>query len=293
MFEKGRLGLGTVQFGLPYGISNTNGQTALDESHRILQVASENGINILDTAVSYGQSESTIGSFHSGNFKVVTKIPFLNLESPQIGKQVTRHFNSSRLQLNSDSVYGLLLHRPDQLLEPRGKEIWHELEILKNTGVVEKIGISISSFFDLDTILNQYAIDLVQAPFNPFDQRLISGGWLKRLKSQGVEIHSRSAFLQGLLLMEQHEIPMKFHRWASNFDHWHTSLRDLGISPLEACLQFPFSIPEIDCVLVGVNSVVHLGEILGISQKEFVDDYWSSFECNDDLLISPSLWERL
>jgi len=293
MFEIGRLGLGTVQFGLSYGISNSSGQTTIDESQTILRVASDAGIRIVDTAIEYGESESRIGSFNANEFKIVTKIPYLNLGAYTVEDLIKKYFSSSRIRLNSNSVYGLLLHRPDQLLEPYGKEIWRELEVLKSTGFAKKIGISISSFRNLDQILNHYKVDLVQVPVNPFDHRLISDGWLDKLKNQGVEIHSRSTFLQGLLLMELHEIPNKFHEWDAVFVRWHTWLLELGVSPLEACLQFPFSIPDIDCVLVGVNSAKQLDEILNISKREFRDGAWSSFACDDELLVNPSHWDRL
>ncbi|MFM6209012.1 aldo/keto reductase, partial [Planktothrix sp.] len=117
----------------------------------------------------------------------------------------------NRLQIFQ--LYGLLLHRPDQLLSSTGEELYQSLNLMKKQGLVKKIGISIYSPTELDALCKQFSFDLIQAPFNVLDRSLEKSGWLDQLKKLGVEIHGRSVFLQGLLLMNPLTRPAYFERW--------------------------------------------------------------------------------
>ena len=104
-------------------------------------------------------------------------------------------------RLNTINLYGLMLHRPEQLLGPYGEEIMSALLSLKKSGTVQKIGISVYSPDEFTELFSEYDFDIVQCPFNLIDRRLVNSGWLAKLKALGVEVHVRSSFLQGLLLM--------------------------------------------------------------------------------------------
>lgn len=287
-----KLALGTVQFGLPYGVSNNKGQTPLHEAGQIVELARASGISVLDTAMAYGDSESRLGKIGVDSFKVVTKLPPVPESCSNLKKWAEEQVEASLRRLSLERLYGLLLHTPAQLLASNGHELFAALSDLKQRGLVEKIGISIYSPSELDALLPLYPVDLVQAPFNAIDRRLIDSGWLQKLHIAGIEIHVRSVFLQGLLLMPLDQIPAKFSQWSSILRKWHDWLYQTEISPQAACLAFANSMPEIDQIIVGVESHQQLKELLD-AMKLPTPAAFPPIESNDLELINPSYWNKL
>jgi len=290
--EEIRLALGTAQFGLPYGIANQAGQVSRKDVSSMLQLAASNGIDTLDTAIAYGESEAALGLAGTQGFKVVTKLPALPEDAPNVITWVMEQVEASLTRLGASAVYGLLLHRPEQLLGSNGKELYEALCALKECGKVQKIGVSIYNPFELDELTRRYHFDLVQAPFNIIDSRLHRTGWLQRLKDQEVEIHTRSAFLQGLLLMQKEAIPSKFLPWNNLWEQWHKWLSEHNVSALQACLAFPLAYPEIDRVVVGAESVQQLQQIIDAANS-FLPDTFPDLACDAENLINPSCWSSL
>ena len=186
-----KLALGTVQFGLSYGVSNNSGQTQFEEAMRIINLARSSGVSLLDTAVAYGDSEARLGQIGVDSFKVVTKLPSLPENCSEVKKWAEEQVEASLQRLRLKRIHGLLLHDPAQLLSANGHQLFAVLSGLKQRGLVEKIGISIYSPSELDAILPLYPVDLVQAPFNPIDRRMIESGWMKKLYADEIEIHVR------------------------------------------------------------------------------------------------------
>jgi len=249
-----KIALGTVQFGLDYGVANEDGQVRATEVQQILSESKKSGIDTLDTAIAYGTSEEVLGKVGIDGFRVVTKLPSLPTNNGDVFRWVRDQVEASLARLGQKKLYGLLLHRPEDLSGSRGGQLIQALADLKDVGIVQKIGVSIYSPDELEMVCKKINIDLVQAPLNVVDRRMETSGWLDRLKSDGVEIHTRSVFLQGLLLMERSKIPMKFSRWSNMWNIWQENLRELGVTPLEACLSYPLSLDQIDQVIVGVDS---------------------------------------
>lgn len=287
-----KLALGTVQFGLPYGIANQKGKISRDEVKRILTLARESGIDTLDTAIVYGDSEASLGSVGTDGFKVVTKIPAIPDGVANVGAWITDQIQNSLQRLKVDSVYGLLLHRSEQLVGEYGQETIKALERLKSDGIVQKIGVSIYAPSELDVVMRACSIDLVQAPFNLIDRRLLTSGWLQQLHDQGVEVHARSAFLQGLLLMKRESIPEKFSYWSRLFDSWYAWLEENSVTPIKACLAFLASYSFIDRTVVGVENHIQLQELL-LADSEQTPLQLPDLHCEDEKLINPSRWNFL
>ena len=287
-----RLALGTVQFGLSYGIANQAGQTSRAEAKAMLQLASTNGIDTLDTAIAYGESEMCLGEVGTQGFKLVTKLPAVPDDCADVNGWVKQQVNASLSRLGVTAAYGLLLHRSEQLLGPHGAALYQVLQELKDNGQVQKVGVSIYSPSELAALIPHYRFDLVQAPFNLVDRRLYSTGWLKRLKDDDVEVHTRSAFLQGLLLMAQADIPDKFSPWGGLWQTWHRWLADHDGSAVQACLAFPLSCPEIDRVIVGADSVSQLAQIFSAANSQPLDEL-PELQCEDENLINPANWPTL
>lgn len=284
-----RLALGSAQFGLAYGIANAEGQIDLDEARAIISRALSAGIDTIDTAIAYGKSEERLGKVGVRAWNVVSKLPALPNDCTDISSWVNSGVEGSLVRLKVGRLRGLLLHRPQQLLGPQGKALHHALLQLKNSGKVEKIGISIYGPSELDELWPHYQFDLVQGPFNVFDRRLAVSGWLLRLHGEGVEIHARSVFLQGLLLASSGTSPVGFDRWAPLWSSWQAWLKEAGLNPLQASLGHVLSFPEFSRVIVGVDSLRQLNEILHYASLGAlcVPDFLAS---NDPDLLNPARW---
>lgn len=287
-----KIALGTAQFGLTYGVANTRGQVVLDEAYKILTYALSSGIDTIDTAIAYGESEQRLGEIGIDGWKVVSKLPAIPEQAADVASWVFESVRGSLHRLKVSKLYGLLLHRSQELLCPQGNDLYLALKALKREGLVEKIGVSVYGPEELDALWPHFEFDLVQAPYNIIDRRIVSTGWLMRLHQKGIEVHTRSAFLQGLLLMSPEERPVVFSRWHSLFSQWDAWVAKQSVSQLQACLGFAFSQPGISRVVVGVDSLRHLQEILSCSSGVSSTPP-DGILSNDEDLINPSRWGSL
>jgi aryl-alcohol dehydrogenase-like predicted oxidoreductase len=288
-----KLALGTVQFGVSYGIANQSGQVSFPEIRHILEQAGKAKIDLLDTAISYGVSESVLGRAGVSEFKVVTKLPVLPENYVDIDLWVEEEVEGSLKRLCCSSLYGLLVHRSENLLGSQGKNLIDVLNRVKSDGLVQKVGVSIYDPAELDEIMHLMRLDLVQAPLNVIDRRLETSGWLSSLHQEGVEVHTRSAFLQGLLLMQRNKIPKKFESWSPLWDIWASELEEKNLSAAAACLSYQLSLPEVDRVVVGVDSVEQLKALIAASQIKLPHHDFSFMTSEDQMLINPSNWSAL
>lgn len=287
-----KLALGTVQFGLNYGVANHSGRISDAEARAILFQASEYGFDTLDTAIAYGDSERVLGDLGIDRWRVVTKLPAVPGSCGDVVSWVQDEIRQSMERLRVGQLHGVLLHRPSQLLQSNGDDLYKGLQSLKDQGLTRKIGVSVYEPEELDQLLNSYDLDLVQAPLNLMDRRLVDSGWAKKLKDANVELHTRSAFLQGLLLMPAHERPLKFNRWVDVWAVWDEWLLEVNLTPLEACLRYLNSVKEIDRIVVGVDTEVQLRQIVKASQG-CLESMPNFREHLDARLINPGAWSEL
>jgi aryl-alcohol dehydrogenase-like predicted oxidoreductase len=287
-----RLALGTAQFGLQYGIANQSGKISRSEAGAMLQLARNESIEIIETAIAYGERELCLGDLGVEGFKIVTKIPWVPTMPEGISDWVRSQILDSCSRLGVRSVYAVLLHQPTQLLESYGDILFKALQQLKEDAVTLKIGVSIYSPCELDMLVHKFRFDLVQAPLNLVDQRLVSSGWLRRLNEKGIEVHTRSTFLQGLLLMPRFKIPYKFDRWKNLWCSWHSWLEEHGIDPVQACLAYPLGFPEVDRVIVGADSLKQLQKIIDSSLRGELEKL-PNLVIEDEQLINPINWTKL
>jgi len=284
-----KIALGTAQFGLSYGIANKHGQVSEISAIKILNKAFEEGVRTLDTAILYGNSEQCLGNIGVRGWDVITKLPEYPYENLDIIDWVNSQMKGSLKRLNVDKLKAVMLHNPKQLLEDNGIELWNALQKLKNSGVVNKIGYSIYDPEQLNQLWMMFKPDIIQVPFNIVDQRIKRSGWLEKMHDSGVEVHVRSVFLQGLLLMGKNERPKKFDRWRSLWDEWEVWLSEKRITPLEACINFVNSEPCVDAIVVGVDSLQQLEQILSVSLKD-LEKPEKEFIVSDEKLINPYNW---
>jgi len=287
-----KLGLGTVQFGQSYGIANNAGQVNGKEVKNILDYAFLSGIDTLDTAISYGESEIVLGDVGVKDWNVISKLPSIPKDCTEIDAWISNQVDFSLKRLGIKCLEGLLLHNPSQLLTPNGKLIWNSLIKLREENKVKKIGFSIYMSEDLELLMRNFQPCIVQAPYNIIDRRLADLGWLEKMYKSGIEIHVRSIFLQGLLLFGKKDRPIFFDKWSHVWDKWHQWLEELDLTALEACLSFALGDERISKVIVGVDSNSHLKEILS-SANTLISDFPKELCVRDSGLIDPTNWDFL
>lgn len=287
-----KIALGTVQFGLEYGVANQDGRVHLEDVKKIIQLAFTHSVNTLDTAIDYGDSECTLGQAGVNGWNVVTKLPVVPQGCADVAGWVVMQIEGSLSRLAISQLHGVLLHRPAQLLGEYGSQLLDVLEYLKAKGVTRKIGVSVYSPDELSKLEGKIPFDIVQAPLNILDRRLVDSGWAKKLKNQGAELHVRSAFLQGLLLMSSDQRPAKFSPFSNIWVEWSRWLNKAGLTPLQACLGYVLGIEDVDKVVVGVDSVEQLKEILTASHFPLSSlPNWA--QPIDTDLINPGRWSQL
>lgn len=289
-----KLGLGTVQFGLDYGVSNSAGKTPEAEVARILDLAADQGVRILDTATGYGVSEEVLGRTLSSRhrFAIVTKTPAQRSDetSDAFIARVGDSFRRSMARMGQERLYGVLVHRAEDLLSAQGDRLMDFLLEFKQRGLVEKVGVSVYNATQIDCIMARHSVELMQLPVNVLDQRLIASGHLAALKRAGMEIHSRSAFLQGLLLMAPENLPAYFSPIRDHLSGYRGHLERLGLTPLQAALGFALGLPELDHVILGVNTAAQLQEALVAQSAQVDPSAMTQFALTDMAMLDPSRW---
>ncbi len=285
-----RLALGTAQFGMRYGIANTCGRPDADEVARILKMARAAGINMLDTAIAYGDAESMLGEVGIAEWRVVTKLPPVPDETADVVGWMEEQLSASLSRLRVTRLHGALLHAPDQLKGSQSDEIGCALAELGRRGFTERVGVSIQHpDDDLPVVLRHMDPDIVQCPYNILDRALVSNGWAARLHEVSCEVHVRSAFLQGLLVMP----PASRPEWARGYEDiwqvWDNWLERQGLEAVAACMRFVRSANDIDCAVIGVDNIAQLDALIAAGDKPLPDvPNWP--EAPDRVLITPPLW---
>ena len=280
------LALGTVQFGLDYGINNERGKVPFAEVQAILDTAVAAGIDTLDTAKAYGDSEVVLGRAKvAGRFRLVTKLP-----AADVG-DVKSAIEDSLAKLGASSLYACMFHSYSSY--EKQPELLASLTRCKEEGLAEKIGFSLYRPEEATALLDAgTSLDIVQVPYNLLDRRFESV--FPRLHEAGVEIHVRSVFLQGLFFMDLETLHPRFSIVREKLLAIQAASMDgPGIQAL--CLAFSGSRPEIERVVIGVDSLVDLEQNIEAfkrrreSEPELDNLDWVA--CDDESVILPYNWK--
>ena len=283
-----KLALGTVQFGLDYGISNNQGIVPEQEVKRILDVAHKAGIRLLDTGCAYGNSEQILGKLLSADsyqFSIVDKVPDIESYHLSVAEVVLQSIE----KLKVDKLKGLMLHNAADLND----QTFQELEALKSQGLVDKIGISVYYPSQTFELCGRYDIDLVQCPLNLFDQRFVETDCINFLKDKSIEVHARSLFLQGLLLMPRGKLPKYFAPYHDLFDRLHGHCRGHNIDLQTAALTIAHQQQTVDQFVIGVCNAEQLQQVVdSYNNAAKVKFEIADFSSHEEALISPFLWPQ-
>jgi aryl-alcohol dehydrogenase-like predicted oxidoreductase len=291
-----RIGLGTAQFGMDYGISNRAGQPNEAEVAAILARAVARGVGYLDTAPVYGEAEALVGRLLPAGhgLRVVTKVPSVpdrQIESRH-GQQWLDAIERSLRQLRIDRAYAVLVHHTTDLDKPGWQHLVDALHEAKSGGLVDRIGVSIYNEQQLALAESRFRPEIVQLPFNALDRRPMISGTLAHLKARGAEIHARSLFLQGLLLMAPCSLPGFFQPLLPILAHLRNEWALRGLSPIAACLAFVIRQPAIDAAIIGVNRCTEFDEIAAalLEAETIAETSDGMLPDIDPIYLEPSRW---
>ncbi len=287
-----KLALGTVQFGCDYGVSNAQGQVSSQEVNNILSLAAEVGITTLDTASVYGNSEQALGQSQlASQFNIVSKIPSLKNADGQ--DKIKQFIEKSLTQLKITQLDAVLFHQVGDLINsPLAQTRIDTLIQQKKSGYIKKIGVSVYTPTQLEYCLNNFNIDIVQLPLNALDQRFIATGLLEKLAAQGIEVHCRSVFLQGLLLMDIKELAPYFLPYLAPLKKFAQMTKKLTISPLVLSLVIACQQKHINKIVIGCCNVQQLQEIIDAYRiAQTITDDLTSLAYDDEQLLLPYNWQ--
>lgn len=293
-----KITLGGAQFGLRYGIASSKQQIDFHEAEKIIKAADSKGIKRIDTSSSYGSSEEVLGIIGIPDWQVTTKVNIDKESSDSIYDQVVKTLERSKRLMRLDRIYCVLIHYPQSLTEDELVHCCRALHDARNSGFISRLGFSIYKPTEIERLLNFHP-DILQAPINVFDQSIIETGWLDKLTNRGIEVHARSVFLQGLLLMDKDKIPVYFHRFVGRFENLEKMIKESNLSRLEFLLWHIFANPKLKSILIGVHTVNHLSEILDallkleleIDTTNFHTKYAEPLATSESELIYPYNWK--
>jgi aryl-alcohol dehydrogenase-like predicted oxidoreductase len=290
-----RFALGTVQFGSNYGVSNRTGQPSESETAKILEGAAEAGIGYIDTASAYGEAETLIGRYWPPGkpVRIVCKAPAI--QDAEIEARHGTHWLDdiarSLDRLKRNRIHAVLVHRATDLRKPGWQYLVDALRAMRERNWTTSIGASVYDDAQLALVESRFSPQLVQLPFNALDRRMAASGAIARLKHAGTEVHARSIFLQGLLLMTPETLPIYFAPLRAQITKLHRRWAEHGLAPLEGSLGCALAEGDIDAIVVGVNRRVEFDEIAAaVAKLKGIAVERGPAAAIDASLLDPSRW---
>lgn len=297
--------LGTVQLGRRYGIGNKTGKPSKDAALKILRYAVSNGIESLDTAPDYGDSEKIIGYFIKEQMKqrlkipsIITKVPSVQLHedaiSSNISKFVEETIHSSIKSLQIPSIDTCFIHNPNDITSYKGQVI-SSLSRLKEKGLINKIGASVYTPKEVQMVISLECFNAIQVPINIFDQRLIDMGLIEQLHKKKIDVFARSVYLQGLFFLDPDKLPRSLVGAQPYLLKLRKLSKDTGLSISEIALLFIRDVKHIDRIIIGNETINQLKVNIDLmkktnSQKDLIKHICSQFNNVPEKLLNPTLW---
>lgn len=289
--KKKKLILGTVQFGLNYGINNTKGKPSEDAITEILNTAYTSGIHILDTAEAYGDSQERIGKYHKKGihqFDVITKF---SASVKTLPKNISDRIQYNIQQLQVKQLYCYMFHSFNDFFT-YFNDFKTELLQLKASGVLKNIGVSVYTNQEFEQVINTADIDIIQLPFNLLDNTNKRGELLKKAKKKGIEIHTRSAFLQGLFFKNTETLTGNLQELTPTLQKLQ-NLCSTKNSMADIALNYVYQQETIDYVVIGVDTVAQLQTNLTAVTKNISEEIITTInriDIEENTLLNPSNW---
>lgn len=296
-----QLCLGTVQFGLDYGIT---GQKKPPHEYAVecLDYATQNGILAIDTAAAYGTAEEVVGTFLAkktiprNKLFISTKLlpNILDECPPEDYKRVIQEslYRSLR-RLHLDYIDAYLLHSARYAFR---EDILEALSAMQKEGLARKVGVSVYEPGEAMACLTSPYVDFIQAPYSIFDHRMKQDAVLDQVQNSKCELHTRSAFLQGLILMEEFQIPAYLERAKPIVRKIGMICKEAGVNRIALAMSYVKRESSISHLVFGVDSLEQLKEDISLFQQEIPSDLLAEMDKEFDGLaadiVIPSLWKK-
>jgi len=287
--DNNKLVLGTAQFGMDYGIANKNGQVSKDAIEAILEFAFRAGINTMDTAKGYGSSEEILGYYLKDRsdevWHIITKV---NTKANSIENQV--YESMDKLGITPEVV---LAHSTADYLNPSFCKALHQL---KDTKSIKQVGVSVYTKEDINRVLAVKIPDIIQCPLNILDTRLFRSRFLDKMKEQGISIHIRSVFLQGLFYLSDEKIQENYTDAFEAIKQLKLLAQRVHLTVAELSLLWVCSLGLVDKVIIGLESVDQLKHHLETLSKHVESALFEealSIKYDNENILNPSLWSTL
>jgi aryl-alcohol dehydrogenase-like predicted oxidoreductase len=283
--------VGTAQFGLDYGVANKSGALSQEESHGIMELASESGVFRLDTAQAYGDSEKVIGLFNEATFEVLTKIGTFPELLEDWADWLSNQVKSSKANIAHHKLTTILFHDTTQFLNGSRDKALQALEAMCSENPELVFGASIYDPIEWEQLKHVQELKIFQVPHNVFDRRFEESGAIQEMSKMGKVVHVRSVFLQGLLLMDPKNLPTYFSPWAPLLEEWHFHCLEKGKTKIGEAANFALSNNLVSGVIIGFDSREHLQGLvseLWSTSKEHLD--YPKFGQLPPDLIDPRRW---
>ena len=285
-----KLAIGTAQFGMPYGIANQNGQVHRDDIAAILDLAWENGIDTLDTAKAYGDSEESIGNYlkqrPNNSWNIITKIS-------ECDNNIAEQIKDSTKNLTISPTI-MMAHSAELFME---NEFQKELSDARDRQIIAKVGVSLYSEDEINRVLESaFKPDVIQLPVNILDTRLYRMGMLALLYENGIEVHVRSAFLQGLFYLPGSDLNIRFSDAVPYLEKLKSIAAEAELTLAEFSLLWLVSLEEVNKVVIGVDNADQLKTHLETLKKDvdpavFEEALFIRYE--NENILNPSLWPSM
>ena len=293
--------LGTVQFGMKYGVNNRQGQPSMNDSVEMIKYAVDNGIKYIDTARAYGDAELVIGEYNKiygvpKDIKIISKLRpnVIEADTKDVNSLIRDELESSLKRMGVDKLNGYLLHTPEYIYN---QNILDALLNLKEEKMVENIGVSIYDLKEGEQAIKTGIIDYIQLPYSYLDQRGIRTGFIKKAKEHGIKIFTRSAFLQGLVMMEKSRIPQYLAPAICNIEKFEPITKEFNEDIINAIIHFVTDEADIDYLVFGVDNIEQLKEDMDAYRNKkintlLIEQVKQHLNMLEDNIIFPSLWSN-
>ena len=288
--------LGTAQLDKNYGVVRDKSNY---DFAKILNLCRKEGITTIDTSNKYYSAHEKLKNDKEiQNLKIISKISFSKYDNVYINEKIIeKEIKNIFISLNLKKIYCLMLHDSKVLNTSHGNFLIRKIRELKDKNLIQKIGLSIYDTQELEKFYH-YDFDIIQGPFNIFDQRIKKEGWLKKIKDQKKQFHARSIFLQGLLSQTKIEdIPFKFRKWNHYWSQWFDWHKKNNIKPTQSCISFVMNNYSLSNVVIGIDNFRQLKEIIHICKNNMIENnllkQLANININEQNLINPRNWRNL
>ena len=281
-----KLGLGSGQFGLDQ--ASVRGRPPAAEVRDILEIATRSRLSVLDVTGRSNQAEAAIGDVmpRPNPFQVCIS----TVRADRGADLVEAEARAALRRMGVDQAECIFVPSASELFGPHGLALWDRLKALKDEGLTRKIGISVFASDDPLGLARRFRPDVVQAPASLLDQRLIVDGTLAAIAGLGMEVHLRSIFLNGLILLPPDRAPNHLKAAATRILKARRMIAEGRSDPLQAALGFALSRPEASTVLVGVASGAELNAVIRAAASPPPDLDWDEMAIDDPVALDPRAW---